>query len=233
MEIQFKENTVSKKQFKEVSVRGDGACLYRCLIRYMVDIQKKINKNPNFHKVFDNIDIKEGGAAKNLQFLIKDWLYEHKDDKMDEYMNFDGTVGDFVLIDHEDLPDMEVYQELYSIFAGDDDFLLKKTDETDKKGNILYEKVFIPLRWGGVCELYAFYKIFDINVNQYIGVRWNKSKQKEDNCEFDKKDRRFKLIQRIGNNNNNLDEELTVHLLFNNSEKMYRRHYSYLALNQK
>jgi hypothetical protein len=223
---EFKENTLSKNKFKEVGVRGDGACLYRCLIRYMVDIQKKINQNPLFHKVFDDINIMEGGAAKNLQFVIKDWLYENKDEKMDEFMNFDGTVGEFVLIDHEEVPDMEVYNELYSIFAGDDDYIITESDEKNEKGESKYEKLFIPLRWGGICELYGFYKVFNINVNQYVGVRWNKSKQRVDNCEFDKNDRRFKLIQKIGINEN----ELEVNLLFNNSEKIYRRHYSYLRI---
>jgi hypothetical protein len=225
-ENEYKENTIVKSKFKEVSVRGDGACLYRCLIRYMVDIQKHINNNPNFKIVFDDINIKEGGAAKNLQFLIKDWLYKNKDEKLDDFMNFDGTIGDFVLIDHEEIPNMEIYNELYSIFAGDEDYLISESDETNIKGDKLYEKVYIPLRWGGMSELYAFNKIFDININQYIGVRWNKSKQRMDNCEFDKKDRRYRLIQKIGIEDNNLE----VNLLFNNSEKLYRRHYTYLRL---
>ncbi len=223
-EKEFKENTIPKNKFNEVSVRGDGACLYRCLIRYMVDIQKQINNNPNFKIVFDDINIKEGGAAKNLQFLIKDWLYKNKDEKIDEYMNFDGTIGDFVLIDHEEVPNMEIYNELYSIFAGDDDYLITESDEINIKGDKLIEKVYIPLRWGGICELYAFNKIFGIKINQYIGERWNKSKQRVDNCEYDKKDRRFRLIQKIGTDN----DELEVNLLFNNSEKIYRRHYTYL-----
>ncbi len=224
---QFKENTFEKNKFKEVSVRGDGACLYRCLIRYMVEIQKKINQNPYFKKVFDDINIMEGGAAKNLQFVIKDWLYENKDKKIDEYMNFDGTIGDFVLIDHEDIPDMEIYQELYSIFAGDEDYLIAEKEEKNNEGKTQYEKVFIPLRWGGICELYAFHKIFGININQYICQRWNRSKNRIDNCEDDKRDKRYKLIQKIENTEN----ELEVNLLFNNSEKVYRRHYTYLSTN--
>ncbi len=228
-ENEYKENTVAKSKFKEVSVRGDGACLYRCLIRYMVDIQKQINNNPNFKVVFDDIDIKEGGAAKNLQFLIKDWLYKNKEEKLDDFMNFDGTIGDFVLIDHEEIPNMEIYNELYSIFAGDEDYLLTESEETNNKGDKLYEKVYIPLRWGGMSELYAFNKIFGININQYIGVRWNKSKKRMDNCEFDKKDRRYRLIQKIGIEDNK-EQSLEVNLLFNNSEKLYRRHYTYLRL---
>ena len=100
-------------------------------------------------------------------------------------MNIDCTVGEFVLIDHEEVPDMEIYKDLYEIFAGDDDYILieKENDSSDdinEDNKKTYIKKYIPLRWGGMSEIYAFYKIFGININQYVGVRWNKSKNKMD-----------------------------------------------------
>ncbi len=256
----FKNETKSRNNFTEVNVYGDGACLYRCLIRFLVDYQKELNKHPLFYKIFDDKDIKEGGAAKNLQIILKNWLYENKDEKIESFMNMDCTVGEFVLIDHEEVPDMDIYKDLYEIFAGDDDHILIEKDdvgalapthlsaplEAKKVGNThenkenekTYIKKYIPLRWGGMSEIYAFYKIFGVIVKQYVGVRWNKSKNKMDYYDFDSKrlEKRYKLIQIIGNinddneDNNTNDNRLEVNLLFINSEKMYRRHYIYLRI---
>lgn len=218
---EFKRDTLSNTTFKEVTIIGDGACLYRCLIRFMVDNQRKLNKHSFFYKIFDDPDIKEGGAAENLQFILKDWLYENRNELIDSFMNFDGTIGEFVLFDHEEIPNMEIYRDLYGIFAGDDDFII--TDELAQNLEDGRVKQIIPQRWGGMSEIYAFYKIFGVIVNQYVNVSWVKKKMVYciEDKRYDKK--RYKLIQVIGENS-----ELKINLLFNNSEKIYRRHYTYL-----
>lgn len=221
---EFKKETEDSKRFKEVDVKGDGSCMYRSIIRFMVDKQKKINKNPYFSKVFYRKDLNEREAAESLQKILKNWIVEHAEEPLDEFMNLEGTIQDLLLMDHEEIDSLETYQLLYDIFSGDDDYIEEESGEYYKNGNPIMKKMYIPTRWGGITELYAFHKIFDIDIYQWVCKRWNKTTNKIESCSTKMKDKRYHLIQKIGSEEN----ELILHLLYKDSEKSYKRHYLYL-----
>ena len=211
---EFIKNTKHKNEFELVNVRGDGSCLYRTMIRFLVDKQKILNKHPLFYKVFHYQKINEKEAARNLQFIIKDWIVENQNDKLDSFMNIDGTISELLFMDHEFIESIEIYQSLYSIFSGDDNYII---DEDGKK-------VYIPVRWGGMTEIYAFYKIFGININQWIMKRWNRTLNKMEDCSYEKNGSRYHLLQKIGDG----EENLTMNVLYINMNEGWGRHYMYL-----
>lgn len=186
---EFKKRTKEKCNFEIVEVNGDGLCLYRCMIRFLVDYQKELNHHDCFYKIFNHPNIKEIGASINLQMILKDWILEHKDDQLDSSLPIEGTVLDLVIIDHGEYVDsIETYADLYSIPANEEShFNDEETGET----------IFIPTRWGGVTEIYAFSQIFHIHIYQWSCKRWNIVKGEVENC--DRKDRggRFEMIQQI------------------------------------
>ncbi len=215
---EFNEITKTKKDFEIVSVRGDGACLYRSIIRFLVDYQKQLNGNEYFYKIFDDIKINEKEASRNLQEVLKNWIVEHQTDPLDAFINIDGTVGDLVLIDHEYVESIEVYESLYSIFAGENDYFIDEEDDN--------KVCYIPTRWGGMTEIYAFYKIFGVNINQWVLRKWNKKKGEIQVCEdADVRGCRFMKIQRIGED---IEDRIDLNILFYDSENEAVRHYVYL-----
>ncbi len=222
----FKEETEDSKRFKEIDVKGDGSCMYRSIIRFIVDKQKMINHHPYFSIIFYRKDLNEREAAKSLQKVLKDWIIEHAKDTLDEFMNIEGTVEDLLFMDHEEIDSLETYHLLYEIFSGDDDYFEEESGEYNKKGCPIMKKVYIPTRWGGMTELYAFYKIFQIPIYQWVCKRWNRKEKKIESCSNMIKDKRYQLIQKIGGEESNLP--VILHLLYKDSEKSYKRHYLYL-----
>ncbi len=221
---EFNEITKTKKDFEIVGVRGDGACLYRSIIRFLVDYQKYLNENEYFYKIFDDIKINEKEASRNLQEVLKNWIVEHQYDTLDPFMNIDGTIGDLVIIDHEYIENIDVYNALYSIFAGENDFFI---DEEDNN-NVCY----IPTRWGGVSEIYAFYKIFGVKINQWVLRKWNKRKDEMEICADENvRGCRFLKIQTIGNGNDSENETLEMNILYYDNGNESTRHYVYLRDN--
>ncbi len=221
----FIEETEDSKRFKEIDVKGDGSCMYRSIIRFMVDKQKYINKNPYFYKIFYRKDLNEREASKSLQKILKDWIVEHSTDTLDEFMNMDGTVENLLFMDHEEIDSIETYNLLYDIFSGDEDYIEEESGEYNKKGGPIMKKMFIPTRWGGITELYAFYKIFQIPIYQWVCKRWNKKNKIVENSSLGMKDKRYQLIQKIGIENS---LNIYLHLLYQDSDKSYKRHYLYL-----
>lgn len=212
---EFKKRTKEKRNFEMVEVNGDGLCLYRCMIRFLVDYQKELNHHDCFYKIFNNTSIKEIGASINLQIIIKDWILEHKDDKLDCSLPIEGTISDLVMIDHGDYVDsIETYGNLYSIPANEE----SKFDDEETG-----ETIFIPTRWGGITEIYAFCNIFGIHINQWSCKRWNIVKMEVEDC--DEKDRggRFELIQQIQKE----DQNLIFDILYTDYG-FQARHYTYL-----
>ncbi len=226
----FIEETEDQKRFKEVDVKGDGSCMYRSIIRFMVDKQKFINKNPYFHKIFYRRDLNEREAAKSLQKEIKNWIIEHATEPLDIFINIEGVVQDLLLIDHEEIDSLETYNLLYDIFSGDVDYFEEESGEYNKKGEPIMKKIFIPTRWGGITELYAFHKMFNIIIHQWVCKRWNKKNKCVERSSLKMKDKRYQLIQTIGviEDDNQEKSKLYLHLLYQDSDKSYKRHYLYL-----
>jgi hypothetical protein len=226
----FIEETEDQKRFKEVDVKGDGSCMYRSIIRFMVDKQKFINKNPYFHKIFYRRDLNEREAAKSLQKEIKNWIVEHATEPLDTFINIEGDLQDLLLIDHEEIDSLETYDMLYDIFSGDVDYIEEETGEFNKKGEAIMKKMYIPTRWGGITELYAFHKMFNITIHQWVCKRWNKKNKYVENSSLKMKDKRYLLIQTIGDdiNQHQNNIKISLHLLYQDSDKSYKRHYLYL-----
>ncbi len=212
---EFRLQTVRRGDYEIVDVNGDGLCLYRCMIRFLVDYQKKLNKNKYFYKIFDNEKIKEGEASIHLQFILKDWIMENKDEKLDSSLPIEGTVSDLVMIDHGEYVDsIETYGDLYGIPANEESSFMD--DETN-------EKIYIPMRWGGMTEIYAFSKIFGVDVNQWKSRRWNFVKMKIEDCDKDDRGCRLELMQMIGKE----ESEIVLDLLYEDFGYQ-ARHYQYL-----
>ncbi len=206
----FLNNTIPFNSFKQFDVLADGACLYRVLNIHLIKYKSNFISNPDFLFIYENPDdismnnIDE--YSHKIQILTKKWLVDHQNDIVD---NLNISIKDFILLNHENVDDIDEYNDLFDIFAGDDDFFL---DDDNKVINL-------PLRWGTTAEMYAFSKIFNINIHQWILVRWNKFLNKESPFNFRKKDHRFRLIQQIQHPNNLYD----IHILF-----IENCHYKYL-----
>lgn len=211
----FRERTKEKRNFEIVEVYGDGLCLYRCMIRFLVDYQKELNHHDCFYKIFNDKNIKEMGASINLQMILKDWILEHKDDRIDSSLPIDGTISDLVMIDHgEYIDSIETYGDLYSIPANEvSHFDNEETGET----------TFIPTRWGGITEIYAFSKIFHINIYQWCCKRWNMIKGEVESCDGKDRGGRFEIIQQIQKE----DKKLIFDILYADYG-FEARHYNYL-----
>jgi hypothetical protein len=220
---EFKNRTKSRKEFEVTNVKGDGSCLYRSMIRYLVDNQKKHNGNEYFYKIFYNTTLSEGKAAESLQYVLKDWIIEHQNDVLDSFMNIEGCIADLVCMSHEWIQNMDFYNYLYSIWAGNPNFIVEKTDNKDKRGRNIYKRIDIPSRWGGVPEIYAFYKIFGVRVNQWTVQRWDKKENKPKQTVYDNTHGRYLLIQTIGLET----DEYEMNLLYIDF-KIILRHYMYM-----
>lgn len=209
----FQNRTIRRREYEVVEVNGDGLCLYRCMIRFLVDYQKELNKNQLFYKIFNDEKIKEGEASIHLQMVLKDWILEHKDEKLDSSLPIEGTISDLVMIDHGDYIDsIETYGDLYSIPAN---------EESSFMDEMMGERIFIPMRWGGMTEIYAFSKIFGIEVNQWKSRRWNVIKMEIEDCEKNERGSRLELIQKIG------EGEFSLDVLYEDYG-FQARHYTYL-----
>ena len=128
------ENAEECYLFKLEDVSSDGSCFFRCIARQLFyhlkenDINKLFSKNysennnifepPNYSKKMENDD--EENLARELQEISKNWLLDHKDDKVDITQE---SVEDLVLSTHE-IKSMDEYDRLYSIFSGDEDYLI-------------------------------------------------------------------------------------------------------------
>ena len=122
-------------------------------------------------------------------------------------------------IQQQALPSLEIYQQLYDIFAGDRNFLFSKK-----------KRIFIPPRWGGITEIYAFVKIFNVNVNQWTYQKWDEKNNKIKLTTHKDNKRRLYLLQKIELTNDENENKLTLNLLYLDSFKEYKRHYMYLRV---
>lgn len=223
----FKNQTKSKREFEVTDVKGDGSCLYRSMIRYLVDEQKQHNGNEYFYKIFYETKLSEGKASESLQYILKDWIIEHQNDVLEDFMNIDGLIKDLVFMSHEWIDNMELYGDLYSIWAGDPNYLLEDTGKKDKRGKSIYKRIDIPSRWGGIPEIYAFYKIFGVRINQWIIQRWDKKENKPKQTVYHNTNGRYRCIQMVGRDTDSHE----MNLLYLDYHQ-FLRHYMYMKRRQ-
>jgi len=204
----FEENTKNLLEYTIQDVSQDGACLYRCMARFIYDnydnLEDIIQRN-SLTKIVDIIQLNKGkdyswyietDLAKELQQILVEWLINHNEDYVE---NQNCHIRDLIELCHE--MEFDNYIELYKIFAGDNDFYLVETGKTyvrgKNRGQPICEKICIPTRWGGFPEEYAFHKIFDVNLNIYILRKYDKKTERIVKANSFK-NARLSLISNIG-----------------------------------
>ncbi len=185
-EKEFISTTLPLENLTIYDVKGDGACLYRCMALSLYDIPEPtinhesdftdnlldlINKNREFS---DDIDEEvEREMAYLLQQIIREWIMENR--KI--FIKHIGcTLESYVKLCH-DFDDINDYNSLYKIFAGDEDFIKVDTGKLYQsgrnKGKRITKKVYIDDRWGAAPELFAFANICNVNVSIYTLKRFD------------------------------------------------------------
>lgn len=189
----FENETLCPYDFNFYDVIPDGACLFRSIAQGIVPYIDKVKnnakllklketKNPHTYNLRYKTDREswmldfaaETEVARYLQQVAVNYLIEHAEDEMIEGTGY--TIGECVLETHE-LKSMEEYKSLYSIFAGDPDYIIEKTGKVYKSGPLVgqpvHKRVRIPDRWGSYPEQYALAKVFGLNINVYVSRRFS------------------------------------------------------------
>lgn len=225
---------INPKDITIVDVDGDGACLYRCMVNFLVKNYNLfkiylLNKNEYFDKFFDKIDISivnsflegskneliETEMAKKIQQLIRSWVIANQDDAL---------LPDLIRLSHE--LSIKEYIDLFTIFAGDSDYIIVEIDEVYKKGKNKgkkkTEKIYIQDRWGGFPELYIFSRMFDIDVSIYTLKKFCKSKKTHIPCTIRSKNALFCKLNSFDNNNIHIRLNLLLLLCPKNAAPHYQ-----------
>lgn len=287
----FVSQTLEHNDFTVTDVIGDGACLYRCFVVYLLkNLHLLVEHNQEIYLEFfqmineyfqlklenNNLQITNWTSeeyqskikeiieqkmvetnylivnklAKYLQVKIKDWLVANKNMPIEDLGGFPLEQ----LIENCHDINLEQYDFLYNIFAGDLDYILVKLDdeelaelaaletgviediddENGKKDNnnenkeedVKYKKVNIPDRWGSTSEIYGFSGLFNVNVNVYVIKRFDKKRCDVVLGKKVVKSSRFELYQRVSlrSDTPKMNEELDVLLI----ERKGFPHYQYL-----
>lgn len=93
-------------------------------------------------------------CARRIQRDLMEWVIENSNK---EFPNSGGIlIKDFIELVHgeEDITNLDEYKYYYSEYAGD--------EVIDVDGEVF------PERWGSILELFAFHKLFTINVNIFL-----------------------------------------------------------------
>ena len=188
----FHDSTISQDKFQLFNVDTDGACLYRCMADILWENPQLLQEGRDNdllliietakHEYQEFMIDTETAMARVIQQRLYKWIVEHAEETIPE---FGETLKDLVTNSHN-LPNLEMYTILYSIFAGDIDIV-----------TIGNEKIKIPNRWGGAPEKYAFSKIFNITIDVYILQRLVKPTYQIEAGEPFNDDSRYKLVQRF------------------------------------
>lgn len=248
---QFEIQRVPHNKFYLYNVAKDGACLYRAMANgLMYNIKYIENKalllkliNEHLEKEVDDLtdqELDELGLmplpktletkmAAVLQQVARQWIMDHHDLEVEMFGGM--TIGTMVLACH-DLDDLDTYDSLYKIFAGDEDFVLTYEERTyksgKKKGETYQKKVKkpIPYRWGGEVEQYALSEFFGIPIKVFVPQRLNK--RTFEVIEAKPSEGHYYLMQ--VNNRQRLDEKPDAHvdLLLTNATK-YNPHFQLLV----
>ena len=93
-------------------------------------------------------------CARRIQRNLMEWVIENGNK---EFPNSGGIlIKDFIELVHgeEDITNLDEYKYYYSEYAGDE---------------VIDEDVEVfPERWGSILELFAFHKLFNVNVNIFL-----------------------------------------------------------------
>lgn len=195
----FEDKTEDPSDFDIYDVAPDGACLFRAIAQGISQNLKKLAGSHTLNKLLlycDEVSSKvtpyskkyskdmlnadtETNVARYLQKIAVDWLCANADKEIVEGTGH--TVKDSVLETH-DLNSMEEYQDLYSIFAGDPDFVTIKTDKRYKTGVMagqhVYKREYIGDRWGAYPEQYAISQILGVRIAVYVPRRYSSAQFK-------------------------------------------------------
>lgn len=194
---EFYEERILISNFRVKEVKGDGACLYRCLsncifngsLKNLKEIKSKFISTGYFnnkkflsdymdiYKCFTGDDYEldddlEEDIARGLQLLILNYVKKNRKKKILMEM----TLEELILLCHE--IDYETYIGNYERFAG----------EEDEEIN----------RWGGIPEIRVFCILFDYEISIYTPQKFNEKKMKIMNVTKIRDDTYLKLIDKIG-----------------------------------
>ena len=189
----FNTKTVDIDNYDIYDVLPDGSCLFRSIAQGLIPIKDKIQNKEMFEKALEYNkrpstkdemrsslpdwilnDATETGMARFLQKISVDWLCDHADEELIEGVGH--KISDCVLETHE-LSNMVEYKSLYSIFAGDSDFIMydsgKRYKSGPRVGTPIYKREYIKDRWGSFPEQFALSKIFGVNIVVYVPRRFS------------------------------------------------------------
>lgn len=237
LEKNFIDATLPLKNLDIYDVNGDGACLYRCMALSLYDIPNVIiNHESNFTDQLidlinknENMDEKiEKEMSYLLQQIIREWIMENREMHIE---HLGCTLETYVKLCH-DFDDIFEYNNLYKIFAGDNDFIKvdsgKVYQSGRNKGKSIIKKVYIEDRWGAAPELFAFVNIFNINVSIYTLKRFDKRRCKVVKGSLRGITPRLKLIEEF-HNNLLINQDIDIKFLLTDKEE---RHYCYIKSNK-
>ena len=155
--------TYSTKLFLKTNVKNNGWCFYESFVLSLFEIYKKTD-NESINSFFKNIKNKKLDLdiySKKLFFISFKWLKKNLSKKHEDTKEDIKTF----LINTKEIDDIDEYFDVKSV-----------KDITDD-GELLEEY------WGGVCEQYALYKIFNINIAVFIPT----------NFSFSRKEKKYKI----------------------------------------
>lgn len=165
--------TFGATEFKITDVPKDGACGYRVL---SMVLETHCPNNP--------IVLNEEDLPRVIQIKLSQFIYDNWSSSVIDEIGY-PTLGEAVLDTHE-VSSKEEYIEIFgSHFAGDPDKIKVGEEETVIKSGVrkgmtvkkpIYEE--IAVRWAGIPELYAFYKLFKIGLTIVHPERWIERKTK-------------------------------------------------------
>lgn len=237
---EFISERESTKNYIVKDVKGDGACLFRCLSNALFilsgndlfKVKEIIDKTgyfnyPNFLKEYLDIaeclmtddyeldeDVEEE-IARGIQSTIVNYVRSNSKLKIMDEM----TLEDLILFCHE--IDIETYLKNYERFAGENDFLIEKI--TTDNGKIRIKKVEIDDRWGGIPELKVFCLLFNFNLIIYGTQKFNIKTMKPENTSKINNETYFKIIDKIESGK---EDSIPFNLLLR--EFKIGSHYDYL-----
>jgi len=182
---EFELSTISIDSFLVCNITSDGACAYRCMVRALYDIKQyqdihiysdSIYADQLIRLINENINLCpliETQLARIMQQLIREWIVSNKNKDIE---NMEYTLENYVTTCH-DIDHIEEYDELYKIFAGDDDFIKVETGRYYQRGRNagkpIMKKIQIDDRWGASPEHYAFVNIFNVCLSIYSLKRFD------------------------------------------------------------
>jgi hypothetical protein len=245
----FDSNRIEMDEYYICDVDTDGACCYRAIAQSLV---ANIDFIQNKKVITDyleryNIDIELEGKkplsyenetilAKYIQEISKQWLIENA---QMIFPQTGETIEDVILFSHA-LPSIKIYDTLFSIFAGDADYIntddLFNYDEDfiDMMGALTIDikpkknKKHILDRWGGMAEQFAISSYFGITIKVYTPERIDKRNLKIYQTTSRSKIAKLKLIQELTPAKNTSPEcvELLMSVINGNQhyQVMFKKH---------